>query len=343
MSSSTSSSERGRAQRFAGLALALAAAAEAAFGLLAEESRGRHEVDDCAHAVVAFRTAPRTVLVADSVSYGVLDAVALPDDVLDLSNNQTIATAGNCFLLERLAKELERRGAEGPDFVVIAMNPVSWDSDLDSARFLEPYFVTVFDRPEEIASVERLLGRPALVTAMRRARLENAVQLPSHLRRGLLEAPLRDGLRELKRRGQELLGGGVSEAPGGGALWAEAARAKIAERAALATFVPSPVTAAYLPEIAALCAERGARLVLMPAPLPPTVLAAWRANGFWDGYLASLARFTAGHPAVVLPECPYLAPSDAAFYDGVHLIQSAKNAWAEVLAGALRRPEELLP
>lgn len=342
MSSSTSSSETARARRFLGLAFAGALVVEASFGLAAREHRGRHEVDDCAHAVAAFGTPPRTVLLADSISYGVLDAVTLPDDVLDLSNNQTIGAAGNFFLLQRLARELDRRGASGPSHLVMVMSPDSWDSNLDSATLLEPYFVTVFDGAGEIASVAGSLERPALVAAMRRSRWESALQLPSYLRRGLVQAPLRDGLRGLKRRLQEGLGG-ANEAPGGAALWAEAARAKIAARAAVAGFVVAPVTEAYLPQLAALCAERGARLVLMPAPLPPTVVAAWRANGLWQDYLETLARLTAEHPALVLEECPYRAPSDESFYDGVHLVQSAKNAWAQVLAGVLAAPEELEP
>lgn len=349
MSSSTSSSEapdgtgeRARALRFLGLAALLVLGAEAGLALLADESRGRHEVDDCAHAVAAFGTPPRTVLLSDSVSYGVLDAVDLPPDVLDLSNNQTIAAAGNAFLLRRLWGELDRRGADGPEAVVIVMNPVSWEADLGSERFLQPYFVTVFRRPEEIADVAATLGRPELVAAMRRAAFATALHPPSTLRRGLVHTPLRDALRALKRAAQERLGGGANEAPGGAGLWAEAARAKIEERSALTRFGVSPVSAAYLPRIAALCAERGARLYLVPAPLPPTVLAAWRANGYWPSYLETLERLAGVHGAAIVPECPYLAPDDASFYDGVHLVQSAKDAWAEVLAGVLRRPQLLL-
>ncbi len=343
MSSSTSSSEARRARSFLVTSLALTAAIEATFGILADENRGRHEVDDRVHAVAALDTPPRTVLLADSVSYGVLDGVTLPDDVLDLSNNQSIGAAGNYFLLRRLVHVLERRGAPDPAFVVVAMNPVSWASDLDSERFLAPYFTSVFRRPDEIESVARSLDRPELTVAMRHSAFATAVQVPSLLRRGLVQTPVRDGLRELKRTLSAPGTEAVDEAPGGAALWSEIARDKISARALLREFSAPAVTAAYLPQIAALCRERGTRLVLLPAPVPPSVLEAWQANGYWASYLEHMSRLTGGEPdVVVVSRCPYTPPSDAAFYDGVHLVQSAKNAWADALARTLLDPEELL-
>lgn len=303
---------------------------ELALGLALPVHRGRHEVDTRVAQIASLEGAPRAVLLADSLSFGALvgeedGRPLVGEDVLDLASNQSIGVAGNAFLLRRL---LEATPA-APERVVYASYPHSFRSNLDSERFLEPYFTSVFTAPEEIADVERLLDRPDLDAALRSAGGLGGLYPPSHTRRGWLLDRVSAGLRSAQRA---LLGG--RSAPKAG----EAARQKIAERAALPGFEASEVTRAFLPELIARCEERGIELVLVTAPLPPSLKSAWEASGYWEQYEAWRADLAAAHPETVrvLP-CPWTPSSDDEFYDGVHVVPSTRIAWGRALAGLLEQ------
>ncbi len=332
MSSSTSSSsparEHGAARFFASLVVCVLLV-EVAFGWLLPRNPGRHEVDRRVARIAKETRASRNVLLSDSVSYGVLDGIELPDDVLDLSTNQAISVAGNAFLVERLFERLDALAISPPvDTVLYVVGPTGLEVALDSKRFNEPYFTSVFTRAAEIAAVDERLDRPDLVRAMRVARTRARFEFPSYARRGVLIEPLTNALRGLKR--------GLYGAAAMPTTPTARARELIEERSQRAVFEPSSVTRAFLPVLAAECERRGVRLVLAPPPVAPTLLAAWKRTGMWDGYVGFLADVARPHALVrVAPSCPVAFDTDAAFYDGVHLEQAAKSTWGEALAALL--------
>ena len=331
MNSSTSSSEATRSSvRFLVCLAVLVTVTEAAFGALFPVHLGRHEVDDCAYLVATARSPIRTVLLSDSVSYGVLRSLEIPDDLLDLTSNQAIGIAGNTFLVQRLFERLDDLGAAMPERIILAFNPASFESNLDSERFLDSYFASVFHRPNEIEDVQESLNRPDIVRLQRRDAFAHGFELPSYLRRGHLHRPLREGLRSLKRWLQRS-SGTTREAPGGAAVWRETARRKIEERSKL-RFQPSEVSEVYLPKLARLCDRRGVELLIVTAPVAPTILEAWRRSGFLDAYRAWLRAIAERFPALrILDPCPWVPASDALFYDGVHLTEEGKEGWGRAL------------
>lgn len=326
------SPERASAARAAlGLALVLALVVEVVFALTLEEHRGRHELDARVATIAVTRTAPRAVLLSDSISYGVLSPV--PDGVLDLSSNQSVSTAGNAFLLARLADALERsRDDEMPrvERVVYVLSPMSFEADLRSERFLELYFTSVFNRRTERRAVAERLDRPELVTELEERALERWLHPPSYLRRGHLLRPLAEGLREADRR---LRGGG--ELPG---TAPEATVERIARDAALVELPVSEVTTQFLPLLAEAAARLGAEVELRLAPVPPSLREAWSTDG-------ALAKLESELVALCAPlehlsyggPIPYEPPGDFAFYDGSHLHPVARRDYGEALAHELGR------
>ncbi len=324
MSSSTSSSEHpsgaeAKAKRFL-LCLAVGVlSVEAVIGGWVPVQKGRHEVDRRVAEIERIAQVPPTVFLSDSISYEVLMGVGLPEDVLDLSSNQTIGVAGNYFLLRRL---LERAPGQ-VERVVYAFSPLSLSANLDSKNYLKAYFETVFLRADEIDDIEHRLGRKELSRAMEKARLRALVEPPSSNRAGVIRDPLGVSLRDWKRTLRR--GGPVSEAV------TPLAQTKISEQAGL-RFRTSAVTDTFLPALADLCAAHGIELVLVTAPVAPSIDQAWRENGFWEEYETYLGEFEAGRGAVTwIHPCPFRPDADGSFYDGVHLEELSKGAWGRAL------------
>ncbi|QDU68005.1 hypothetical protein [Engelhardtia mirabilis] len=309
------------------IAAVLAVVVELLLALALPEHRGRHELDARVAQVQGARIAPRVVLLSDSVSYDVLWPV--PDGVLDLSSNQSVSTAGNAFLVQRLADTLARRGVGGGvERVVYVLSPASFEADLRSERFLELYFTSIFNRPAERHAVSERLGRPELVAELETQARRRWLYPPSYLRRGYLLRPLAEAMRELDRR---LRGSGQlpSAAPA-------ATLQRIDKDTALDHLMVSEVTADFLPLLAEAAGRLGARVEVRLAPVPPTTRAAWQANGALpdlerelEALCAPVDGLTYGGPI------PYEPPGDRAFYDGSHLHPVARRAYGEALAAEL--------
>ena len=347
MSSSTSNSEAGRptrhdrenprearrARAFVACLALLILATESAFALLSPLDRGRHEVDHRVAAIADIERTPGVILLSDSVSFGVLDLVGTPADVLDLSSNRSVTVAGNAFLVRRVLGELKSKGQATDDLrIVYAIGPESLEAELDSANFLESYFTSVFCRPDEIADVRERLRRPELTQSMQRARQELRWQFPSHLRRGLLTAPLSRALRQLRVRF-------ASDAPPPQHA-SSAFRAKLAYLGKKSRFEASEVTRLYLEQLWDAARGSGAELILLVPPLPPSLWELWEENGYLRSFRAWMERFREEHPGFVWIESPPWGSSpsqggDAAFYDGVHFVPAAKRLWGQELKGFL--------
>jgi len=330
MSSSTSSSEP--AKRFLALLALFVLVAEVAFAALLPVHRGRHEGDARLASLESLSEIPRVALISDSVCYGVLDGVEAPADVLDLTSNQAISTAGNAFLLRRLFEAGERLRGAGEagrvEEVVYLLSPTSYAANVDWANFVAPYFTDLFLDPADVAELEERVERPELPRAMEANRRTLALHPPSYVRRGAVHDPLVGLLRSLKRRLYADRPPATELPPG--------ARALLDERAALETFEPSEITRAFLPRLAELCAEHGARLHLGRPPIAPSLIAAWRESGYWESYRAWVADFAEEHEGVSAAfDLPWTPPGDTAFYDGVHLDQAPKLEWGEALARML--------
>jgi hypothetical protein len=329
MSSSTSSSERG-ARRTLLWALLLWCAVEAAFQHLLPEHLGRHELDERVAQIEGLSRAPRQVLLSDSVSYRVLEHLpdGPPPDLLDLSSNQAVSAAGNCFLLERLAERLADVDPAGRvERVVYVLGPTSLGTDLRSGRFVESYFTSVFTRDLEVAAVRERLGREDLARAMEDQARDHWLVPPSYRRRGHLLRPLALALRDLRRAlaADDALPTAVRGA----------ARRRIVEEAG----DPLPLSAvsrAFLPRLAEATAHLGAELELRFAPLPPSLLEAWRKSGALSGLEAELEALGAAHWPLTFDAQPLLPEAaDAWFYDGSHLARPLRARYAEKLLRAV--------
>lgn len=285
---------------------------------------GRHEVDRRVADVERASAAPRTVLLSDSISYEALNGIDIPEGSLDLSSNQTIGVAGNYFLVKRL---LENNPGEvrGLERIVYALSPSSLSINLDNLKWLETYFLTVFLRPEESRSIAQVLGRNDLTDAMDAARWRSRWEVPSSRRAGLVRDPLGTFLRAQKSKLQ-----GAAPAP---TSLSSRAKKKIDDHCRETTFERSQVTDSYLPLLADLCLEEGIELILITAPVAPSILSAWESNGYWEQYLAYTQDFASTHGAVrwIVP-CPLSFESDLLFYDGSHLEQASKGRWGRALA-----------
>lgn len=324
MTSSTSSSDAAR--RFlAILALGIVAVELAALLVLPVE-RGRHEVDRRTAQIDTVERIPDSVLLSDSVSYGALDGLEVPASVLDLSSNQAIGVAGNAFFVRRLFERLEARdpGSARGVRVVYALSPVSFESNLDSARFLEPYFTSVFVRPSEIEAIEEHLDRPEIAELQRRDAARRVTYPPTYLRRGVVQTPIALALRALDRERRANLPVPSEPTP--------AAREEIATRGAYVSFDPSEVSRAFLPVLADVCGEYGATLRIVHAPVPPSIHAAWERTGYAEDYASWLEGIASDRPHVELVAAPPASIGvDAAFYDGVHLLPGPRLAWGRAL------------
>ncbi|HIG10422.1 MAG: hypothetical protein ABGY71_02570 [bacterium] len=327
MSSSISSSKSGSSKsggglRFVLLLALLVGAAELAAWALLPINQGRHEADQRLQDVAAAGAQTRVVLLSDSVSYAALELAPAVAGVLDLSTNRAISAAGNCFLIERVLDE-----APNIERVVLIVGPHTWTEDL-RGKLASVYFTRLFMRPEEMAQVERLLERPDLVRDMAEAQCRQAFLPPSYLRRGALLRPLSSALRDL---GQKLR----AEQPPPTEPTTQA-QAFYDERRAWKHFDPSPVTRAFLPRLAQVCSQRGVRLELLPCPLAPQLVSAWKAGGLWAGYTAWMGALAEQHTTTSFIEaCPWPDARDSDFYDGSHLAPAPKTIWGAALAGYL--------
>lgn len=316
-----------RGRRTLALALAAAAAIEAALAVGLPEQLGRHEVDARVATVADPPPGVRCVLLADSVSYDVL--ASPPAGVLDLSTNQSVSTAGNAFLVERLVDAV---GEGALERFVYVLSPTSFAADLESERFLEPYFTSIFTRPREREAVATLLARPALDAALAEHTGDPWLQPPSYRRRGYLTWSL---TRLLRRVEHELhAGGSLPTEP------TAAAAERIATDVALPVLAVSPVTAAFLPRLARAAGRVGAVVEVRLAPVPPTSRAAWEASGALPTLEAELRALCASEPNLSYGGAvPYAPPGDAAFVDGSHLHPVAERDYGAALA-ALLAPSE---
>lgn len=301
----------------------LVAGAETAFALFLPVDRGRHEVDRLLAAAERGALAGEVLVLSDSVSYDALTGIPGTAGIADATSNRALSVAGNTFLVQRILA----RGAPDLSAVAYVAEPMTYEYDLDSKNYLASYFTSLFTRPEEIALVAKTLGRPDLVAAMEAARREVWLYPPSYLRRGFLLGPLTLRMRGLKR----YLSSDV--------LPAEPTALALADyrlRRERAEFRPARTSSVFLPLLAELLAARGVRLVLIPAPVAPTLREAWDRNTFADQVRAWLQGLAATHPNMtVLDHCPLQTLEDRFFYDGSHLSAGPKQAWGEALARTL--------
>jgi hypothetical protein len=271
--------------------------------------------------------APKAVLLSDSVSYEVLAGAQATEGTLDLSSNQTIGVAGIYFMLLRLLDHLGD-DAKGIERVIYVVSPKALDENLDSKKYVSTYFTSVFTRPQEIKGIQQALGRTDLVKAMSQARMRSRLELPSSQRQGVIRDPLGSMLREAKRKLKRA--SGIPKA-----VNSESQRV-INERSANEAFVSSTVSEVYLTLLAELCAEREIELLLMSPPIAPSIQSARASSGYEDQFAIFRSQYLSAQPALrwVHP-CPYDLLGDAAFYDGVHLEQGAKDVWGQALAKLL--------
>lgn len=296
---------------------------ECVAGAIIPRQLGRHEVDRRTADVAKTVNPPRVVFLSDSVSYEALGGADESVGVLDLSSNQVIGVPGNLFMLQRLLDSLGPDSAE-IQRVVYAITPYSLDENVDATKYMAAYFTSVFQEPREIELIQDVLGREDLASGMREGRRFRWLEPPLAKRSGVVRDPLGLVLRDIKVRQRR--GGGIPQE------LTQQAQDFIDRYAARTKVNASQATALFLPRLAQLCAERGIDLRVVTAPTAPSVSAAWADNGFAEDFDRFRSDILDANPGMSwIHPCPYSPPSDAAFYDGSHLVQDAKDEWGQVL------------
>lgn len=297
---------------------------ETIFALAIPEDRGRHEVDRRIYEIATIHFRPRAVLLSDSVSYSAIESSNATETILDLSSNQSITVAGNEFFLHRLLTRLDnlRLGATEGMRVVYAVNPISFNVDLDASPLVDTYFTSVFTQSREVKAVETKLFRTDIARRMERDSMNCWLYPPSYLRRGILQRPLISSLRagDQWRRGNER----PPEAPTPDAL------RRIAELSNVA-FSPSETSSVFLREMSELCRKKDIELVIVRAPVPPSLLAAWDTTGFTAAFKRFLKQELAENDRAKIILSNDGPKEDAAFYDGMHMLPSERRRWGSKL------------
>lgn len=330
MSSSTSSSNR--PWQFAiGFAL-FVLAFELVIGSTLPKNLGRHEVDRCVARLQTNEGTAETLLLSDSVSYGVLGPEGAPD-VVDCTSNQAIGVVGNYFLVRRWLEARRKAGRAGAGMVLYVAHPTAFEVNLQDERFLQSYFLSVFNERDEIANVDESLQRPELVRRMRMEHYNARLSPPSYLRSGNVTDPLWDQLRKGRDRfAPQAFHVPESVAPG--------VRAEIERLSAHESIRPSKESKVYAAKLAELAEHEGFRLILVRAPLAPTVRSEWSRRGVLRDYDHLLGGLTKSHPRVSFETSPYQPDDDRYFRDAMHLQLGAMPEYRRAFLGWLRGAAE---
>jgi hypothetical protein len=331
VSSSTSSSDPAApgappASRRAGFlgALAIVVAGEATLAAATVPSPGRHRADAVLTAVDRGLPNRDILFWADSVSARALEGTEAEAFVTDISSTQAISMAGVFFTIRR---HFERSGT--PRAVVLCVIPETLINDL-RGRLAGTYFEEQFHSPREILEHHATTGRTAQCVRM----AAMALAVPPSMRR-------QGGARSLFRR---LRGNPEGLAPLGPDPAPLPEKADLlGERLARRTLGLSPVADAYLGKLAALCRERGARLILMEGPVPEPVRRHWERRGTREPQRAALRDLVERTGSAL--ERRSWDPGTWAleeFYDHDHLLPSRMPAYGRRLAAELEaiRAEE---